>query len=239
MASFKELKRQVFEANLELRDRGVVLYTFGNVSAADRKAGVIAIKPSGVPYHDLTPERIVVVDFEGRIAEGNLRPSSDTRTHLVLYREFAEIGGVAHTHSTYATAWAQACRPVPIFGTTHADLAPAEIPCTAIMADERIAGDYEEETGRQILETFRDRSYRDTRMVLVAGHGPFTWGDDAAAAVKHAVMLEELSKTALLTLRIDPNAMPLKQTLIQKHFQRKHGKDAYYGQGTQRIKEKG
>ncbi|MBN2415263.1 L-ribulose-5-phosphate 4-epimerase AraD [bacterium] len=230
MASFKELKQQVFEANLELRDRGVVLYTFGNVSAADRDAGIIAIKPSGVPYEDLKASDMVIVDLENRIVEGSLRPSSDTKTHLVLYRAFPEIGGVAHTHSTWATAWAQACRPVPILGTTHADAVPGEIPCTAIMTDARISGDYEEETGNQILEAFKERSYRDTEMVLVAGHGPFTWGADAAAAVKNAVMLEELCKTALLTLRIDPEAKPLKQTLIDRHYRRKHGKEAYYGQ---------
>lgn len=239
MASFKELKQRVFEANLELRDRGVVLYTFGNVSGMDSDAGVIAIKPSGVPYDDLKPADMVVLDLDGRIVEGTLRPSSDTRTHLVLYRKFKDIGGIAHTHSAYATAWAQAGRPVPILGTTHADFVPGEIPCTAIMTDERIAGDYEEETGNQILETFRERSYKDTQMVLVAGHGPFTWGADAAAAVKNAVMLEELSKTALLTLQIDPGTNPLKQTLIDRHYRRKHGKEAYYGQRTQRIKEKG
>ena len=228
--SHTELKQATWEANMELHHRGLVLYTWGNVSQIDRAAGVFAIKPSGVPYEKLTPDDIVVVDLENNVIEGKLNPSSDTRTHTHLYRHFNEIGGVTHTHSTYATAWAQAQQPIPCFGTTHADYAYGEIPCTAIMSNEQIERDYEEETGVQITDVFADRSPRETPMVIVAGHAPFTWGKDAAESVYHAVVLEEIARMAYLTKAIDPARGPLKQEIVDKHYLRKHGKDAYYGQ---------
>ena len=228
--SHSELKQATWEANMELHHRGLVLYTWGNVSQVDRDAGVFAIKPSGVPYERLTPEDIVVVDLENNIVEGKLNPSSDTRTHTHLYKNFEKIGGVTHTHSTYATAWAQAQQPIPCFGTTHADYAYGEIPCTAIMSNEQIERDYEEETGVQITDAFADRSPKETPMVIVAGHAPFTWGKDAAESVYHAVVLEEIARMAYLTKAIDPARGPLKQEIVDKHYLRKHGKDAYYGQ---------
>ena len=180
---YEELKEIAWECNRELFRQRLAIHTFGNASAIDRGKGVFAIKPSGVPYDRLRPEEMVVVDLENRVVEGTLRFSSDTRTHAVLYRHFSEIGGVAHTHSPYAVAWAQAMKPVPILGTMHADHLPAEVPCTMVMSDERIKGNYEEETGNLIVETFRNLSYREVPMVLVAGHGPFTWGETAEAAV--------------------------------------------------------
>jgi L-ribulose-5-phosphate 4-epimerase len=190
----------------------------------------VAIKPSGVPYAGLRIEDIVVVDLENKLLEGSLKPSSDVKTHLLLYRTFPRIGGIVHTHSRYATAWAQAMRPIPVFGTTHADFCPGEIPCTKIIADAAIRRDYEEETGKQIASAFRSRSYEETPMVLVACHGPFAWGKSAEEALYHAVMLEEIAHIALLTLRVNPRTPRLKKTLLNKHFQRKHGPDAYYGQ---------
>lgn len=228
--SFKDLKRAVWEANMELHHRNLVLYTWGNVSQIDRERGVFGIKPSGVPYERLTPEDIVVVDMDNAVVDGSLNPSSDTRTHTHLYRHFADIGGVTHTHSTYATAWAQAQQPIPCFGTTHADYAYGEIPCTAIMSNEQIDRDYEEETGVQITDAFANRSPKETPMAIVAGHAPFTWGRDAAESVYHAVVLEEIAKMAFLTQTIDPQRGPLKQEIVDKHYSRKHGKDAYYGQ---------
>jgi L-ribulose-5-phosphate 4-epimerase len=228
--SYSELKQAAWEANMELNDRGLVLYTWGNVSQIDRDRGVFAIKPSGVPYETLTADDMVVVDLENNKVEGALNPSSDTRTHTHLYRHFEEIGGVTHTHSTYATAWAQAQQPIPCFGTTHADYAYGEIPCTAIMSNEQIERDYEEETGVQITDAFKGRKPMETPMVIVAGHAPFTWGKDAAASVYNAVVLEEVAKMACLTKSIDPLRGPLKQEIIDKHYLRKHGKGAYYGQ---------
>ena len=225
-----ELKREAWEANLALVRAGLVIQTFGNVSALDRGKGVLAIKPSGVPYGRLKPEDMVVVDLENRIVEGKLRPSSDTRTHTVLYRSFEKIGGVAHTHSTYATAWAQTTRPIPVLGTTHADIMAAPVPCTRVMSDTMIQGDYEEQTGLQILEAFETRSPQEIPMVLVACHGPFTWGETAAQAVTHSEILEAIARMAFITLTINPETPPLKRTLLDKHFQRKHGKNAYYGQ---------
>jgi L-ribulose-5-phosphate 4-epimerase len=236
---YDELKEMAWECNRELFRRRLAIYTFGNASAIDRGKGVFAIKPSGIPYDRLRPEEMVVVDLENRVVEGNLRFSSDTRTHAVLYRHFPEIGGVAHTHSPYAVAWAQAMKPVPILGTTHADHLPAEVPCTLVMSDARIKGDYEEETGNLIVETFRDLSYRDVPMVLVAGHGPFTWGQTAEAAVFHSVILEELAKIALFTLQIKPDAVRLNQALIDRHFLRKHGKEATYGQNLSETANRG
>ena len=230
MKSYRELKRLAFEANLELPKRGLVAYTFGNASAADRERGVFAIKPSGVEYEGLKPDDMVVVDFDNRIVDGRLNPSSDTKTHAVLYRHFGNIGGVVHTHSVYATAWAQAMKPIPILGTTHADHLAADVPCTKVMPDQAIRGDYEEETGLQIVKTFEKLSPDEIEMVLVACHGPFTWGKTPEKAVYNSVMLETLAKMTSLTLDINPKTPRLKPYLIDKHYQRKHGKDAYYGQ---------
>ena len=230
MNPYKELKEVVWQCNLELPRRNVVIYTFGNVSAIDRDKDVFAIKPSGVPYDELTPDDIVVVDLQGNIVDGKLQPSSDTKTHAVLYDNFPKIGGVVHTHSTYAVAWAQAMQPIPIMGTTHADHLAGDIPCTEVMSDETIKGDYEEETGHQILHAFQDLSYEEIEMVLVACHGPFTWGKTPEKAVYNSVVLEELAKMAFLTLQINSQTPQLKSTLIDKHYQRKHGKNAYYGQ---------
>ena len=231
MNSYKELKEKAYEANLELVKRDLVVYTFGNVSASDNSKGVFAIKPSGVSYGKLKAGDMVVVDFDNNVVEGKLKPSSDTRTHSVLYKNFSGIGGIAHTHSAYATAWAQAVKPIPILGTTHADLLPREVPCTKVMDDAQIQGDYEEATGNQIIEVFKKISFEDIKMVLVACHGPFTWGATAEEAVYNSVMLEELAKTAFLTLKINPQITPLKEALIKKHYDRKHGGGSYYGQG--------
>lgn len=230
MRSLKELKERVWRCNKELPQLGLVIRAFGNVSGIDRKEGLVAIKPSGVMYDDLSVDDIVIVDLDDKIVEGNLRPSSDTKTHTYLYRAFPEIGGIVHTHSTYAVAWAQAMKPIPIMGTTHADLIATDVPCTELMSDEMIRGDYEKETGKQIVNAFAARSYRDIPMVLVAGHGPFTWGETPEKALYHSQMLEELATMALLTLQIDPATPRLKKTLIDKHFKRKHGPDSYYGQ---------
>lgn len=228
--TYTELKEQVYEANLELDRRGLVVYTFGNVSQVDRDRGVAAIKPSGVAYGDLTVGDIVVVDLDNQVVEGDLRPSSDTKTHTHLYRALAGIGGVTHTHSTYATAWAQAQQPIPCLGTTHADYAYGDVPCSKLITDAQIDRDYEEETGAQITACFAERQPLETPMVLVAGHGPFSWGRDAAQSVYHAVILEELARMAWLTRSINPAVGPLKQTILDKHYQRKHGAGAYYGQ---------
>jgi L-ribulose-5-phosphate 4-epimerase len=215
---------------MEIPRRGLAIYTFGNVSALDRARGVLAIKPSGVAYDRLTVDDMVVVDLDGAVVEGTLRPSSDTPTHVVLYRGFGAAGGVVHTHSTYATAWAQARTPIPIYGTTHADHLAEDVPCTSPMSDEAVEGDYETETGKQIVDCFRDRDPAHTQMVLVANHGPFTWGRDADQAVYNAVVLEEIATMAFLTRSIDPSAARISDALIRKHFERKHGKGAYYGQ---------
>lgn len=230
---YEELKAICHQANLELPKLGLVIYTFGNVSAVDRKAGVYAIKPSGVDYDRLRPEDMVIVSLEtGEAVEGRLRPSSDTNTHTVLYRAFPKIGGIVHTHSTYAVGWAQAARSVPLYGTTHADHLAADIPCTEFMPDERIANDYETETGLQIVECFRKKHLNpdEIPMALVAGHGPFTWGATAAKALYNAKILEELCRMALVTEQVNPAAVRLKEALIEKHYNRKHGKNAYYGQ---------
>jgi len=230
MASRQALKERVCQANLELLQTGLVIHTFGNVSGIDREEGIVAIKPSGVSYEELTPEAMVLVNLDGNVVGGDLNPSSDTRTHLVLYQNFPEIGGVVHTHSPYAVAWAQARRAIPCLGTTHADYSPVEIPCTAVISDEAIEEDYERETGNLIVETFKHYSYNLTPMVLIASHGPFTWGATPEEAVHHSVTLEYLAKMALHTLSLNPNISPVKQSLVNKHFKRKHGKDAYYGQ---------
>jgi len=230
MGKYRELQREAYEANMEIPRQKLAIYTFGNVSAYDPGLGVFAIKPSGVPYDKLTPEGMVVVDLEGDVVEGALRPSSDTPTHRLLYREFADIRGITHTHSPYAVAWSQALEPIPIYGTTHADHLTADIPCTQVMSDAAIERDYEIETGRQILEEFAERNHREIEMVLVACHGPFTWGKNAAKSVYNSAVLEELAKMAYLTMSIRPETPRLKQALIDKHYRRKHGAGAYYGQ---------
>jgi len=230
---YDALKKLCCAENLKLPQLGLVLYTFGNVSVADREHGVMAIKPSGVNYASLKPSDIVIVSLEtGKVTEGTLRPSSDTNTHLVLYRAFPEIGGIVHTHSTYATGWAQSGRAVPVYGTTHADHLATDIPCTEFMEDERIQNDYETETGLQIVEHFKHNSLNanEVQMALVAGHGPFTWGATASKAVYNARVLEELCRMAFITEQVNPNVPRLKQSLIDKHYFRKHGKNAYYGQ---------
>ncbi len=229
---YKYLKQECYEANMLLPKLDLVIYTFGNVSCIDRDAGVYAIKPSGLEYETMKWQNIVIVDLENKVVDGNLRPSSDTPTHTVLYNAFENIGGIVHTHSTYAVAWAQARRSVPLYGTTHADHLACPIPCTKVMANDRIQGDYEKETGYQILDTFEEKRLNPTEveMVLVASHGPFTWGKSAEKAVYNSKVLEELCRMATLTERINPQATPMKHALIEKHYQRKHGKNAYYGQ---------
>ncbi len=229
---YTALKRECYEANLELNALGLVIYTFGNVSAVDRKNGVFAIKPSGVPYGTLKPEDIVIVDFEGVVVEGGLRPSSDTKTHAYLYKHWDKIGGVAHTHAMYSVAWAQAQNDIPIFGTTHADHLTVDIPCAPPMGDDLIKGNYEHNTGIQIVDCFKERgfSYSEVEMILIGNHGPFTWGENAAKAVYNSKVLETVAQMATLTLQINPNAPRLKDSLIKKHYERKHGKNAYYGQ---------
>jgi L-ribulose-5-phosphate 4-epimerase len=230
VSPYRELKERAWAANQEIPKRGLAIYTFGNVSAVDRSRGVMAIKPSGVEYAKLGADDLVVVDLSGAIVEGKLRPSSDTATHLVLYREWPGIGGVVHTHSTYATGWAQARLPIPIFGTTHADHLAEDVPCTGIMSDAAVERDYEVETGRQILECFASRDPLHTPMVLVAGHGPFAWGETPEKAVYNAAVLEELARMAFVTRTLAPDAPRLPGALVRKHFERKHGKNAYYGQ---------
>jgi L-ribulose-5-phosphate 4-epimerase len=224
------LREEVLEANLELVRRGLVLYTFGNVSGVSRQDGLVVIKPSGVPYEQMRPEHLVVTDLHGKTVEGDLRPSSDLPTHLVLYRSFSEIGGVAHTHSDYATAWAQARRPIPCFGTTHADYFHGPVPVTEPMSDEAIAGEYEENTGHAILNALKHAKGSVVPGILVANHGPFAWGKSATEAAQNAAILETIARTAHLTLSINPSAAPIGQGLHDKHYLRKHGKNAYYGQ---------
>lgn len=232
MSIYSDIKQKCYEANMELNALGLVIYTFGNVSQVDRSKGVFAIKPSGVAYEVLKPEDMVIVDFDNNIIEGTMRPSSDTKTHAWLYKNWKEIGGVAHTHATYSVSWAQAKKDIPIFGTTHADHLTDDIPCAAPMSDELIMGNYEHNTGIQITDCFSSRNldYKEVSMVLVGNHGPFTWGKDAAKAVYNSKVLEELAHMAYLTLQINPHAPRLKDSLIKKHYDRKHGKDAYYGQ---------
>lgn len=229
---YKDLKQECYEANMQLNALNLVVYTFGNVSAVDRKNGVFAIKPSGVPYEDLKPEDIVIVDFDNNVIEGTMRPSSDTKTHAYLYKNWPNIGGVAHTHATYSVAWAQSQRDIPIFGTTHADHLTADIPCAPPMADSLIEGNYEHNTGIQILDCFKEKnlSYEEVEMILIGNHGPFAWGKNAAKAVYNSKVLEVVAEMAYLTLQINPNAPRLKDSLIKKHYNRKHGKDSYYGQ---------
>jgi L-ribulose-5-phosphate 4-epimerase len=225
-----ELRQAVCKANIELQTHRLVICSWGNVSAIDRSAGVVAIKASGVAYDELTPEKIVVLDLEGNVVEGNLRPSSDTPTHLELYRSFETIGGVCHTHSPNATMWAQACRPIPCLGTTHADFFYGPVPVTRTMTQARIQSDYELNTAKAIADRFTEIDPAQMPAVLVANHGPFTWGNTPAAAVKAAVVLEQIAQMAIGTITIDPNQQDIAQVLLNKHYLRKHGKDAYYGQ---------
>jgi len=225
-----DLREEVLNANLELVRRGVVVFTFGNVSGISREKGLVAIKPSGVPYEELTAEQIVVTDLDGRVVETNLRPSSDLPTHIELYKAFPNIGGVAHTHSEYGTAWAQARRPIPCLGTTHADYFHGPVPVTPDMTADEIAGEYEKATGEVIVRTFRDLDPDANPGVLVANHAPFTWGANAADAVHNAVILEYIARMATHTLSIDGGAKPVGRALHDKHFFRKHGPGAYYGQ---------
>jgi L-ribulose-5-phosphate 4-epimerase len=231
-AIFKKLKQECYEANMELNALGLVIYTFGNVSALDRENGVFAIKPSGVAYELLKPEDMVVLDFDNNIIEGKMRPSSDTKTHAYLYKNWDDIGGIAHTHAMYSVAWAQSQLDIPIFGTTHADHLTSDIPCAPPMSDELIIGNYEHNTGIQILDCFKNKniSHKEVEMILIGNHGPFTWGKDAAKAVYNSKVLETVAQMAYLTLQINPNAPRLKDSLIKKHYERKHGKNLYYGQ---------
>lgn len=225
-----ELRQQVLDANLELVRRGLVLYTWGNASGIDREQGVIAIKPSGVPYDNMTAADIVLVDLDGKRVDGTLKPSSDLDTHLVLYRAFPPIGGIVHTHARTATAWAQACREIPCLGTTHADYFHGPVPVTEHLTATEIHNDYEGATGRAIVEAFAELDPVAVPGVLVAGHAPFTWGKDAAQAAYHAVVLEELARIAMETLAINPHVNPLPKAQLDKHYSRKHGKNATYGQ---------
>lgn len=232
MSKYDKLCKAACDANKQLPELGLVKFTFGNVSVCDRKAGVFAIKPSGVPYEKLKATDMVVVNFDGKTIEGKLRPSTDTPTHAVLYKAWAEIGAIVHTHSTYATAWAQAQRDIPILGTTHADFVAGPIPCAHPMNAEKVKGDYERETGQQILDCLRLRKmdYRQVEMMLVGNHAPFCWGKDPDKALYHAAILEEIARMASITLQLNPAAPSLGQALIQKHHERKHGPDSYYGQ---------
>lgn len=227
---FEKLKEEVFHANMKLVEYGLVILTWGNVSGIDRSRGVVAIKPSGVSYADLRPEMIPVVDLEGKVVEGSLRPSSDTMTHLELYKAFEDIGGVVHTHSPVATAWAQSRKAIPPLGTTHADTFFGPVPCTPLLTPEEIEGDYEGNTGKAIVRSLKDKEYQATPAILVAAHGPFSWGRTPAAAVENACILEEVAKMAFYTLAINPNPAPLPSTLLDKHYFRKHGANATYGQ---------
>jgi L-ribulose-5-phosphate 4-epimerase len=232
MNRYDHIKKLAYDANMQLPELGLVIFTFGNVSVVERNEGVFAIKPSGVAYEELTLEKMVIVDFDCNIVDGNLRPSSDTKTHALLYKHWKEIGSIVHTHSTYATAWAQALRDIPIYGTTHADHVAGDIPCTFPMEDHLIEGNYEHETGNQILRCFEERglSYEEVEMILVGKHAPFTWGKTAKKAVYNSAVLEEIAKMALFTEQIDPAASRLKDALIKKHYERKHGANSYYGQ---------
>ena len=230
----KRLRKLVWQANMDLPKHGLVTFTWGNVSGIDRERGLVVIKPSGVDYEDLTPENMVVVDLEtGRTVDSDLNPSSDTKTHLELYREFPALGGIVHTHSPYAVAWAQAGHDIPCYGTTHADYFYGSVPCARHLTPAELEEDYEKNTGRIIVKTFRSRGLDPVAVpgVICHSHGPFTWGKDPAQAVYHAVVLEEVAKMALLTRQVDADAAPAPQYLLDKHYMRKHGPNAYYGHG--------
>ncbi len=225
----ESLKEKVFQANLDLVKHGLVIFTWGNVSAIDREKGLVVIKPSGVSYEDMKAEDMVVLDLDGNIIEGTLKPSSDTPTHLALYKAFPEVGGIVHTHSTYATAWAQAGCDIPSIGTTHADYFSGAIPCTRKMTKEEVEGAYELETGNVIIERFKELNPTHIPGVLVENHGPFSWGKDANEAVYNAVVMEQVAKMAYISFNINPQ-LSMNSYLITKHFERKHGPNAYYGQ---------
>ncbi|SHH97389.1 L-ribulose-5-phosphate 4-epimerase [Clostridium grantii] len=228
----ENLKKQVFEANLELVKQGLVIYTWGNVSGIDREKGYVVIKPSGVSYDEMKAEDMVVVDLEGNIVEGSMNPSSDTPTHLALYKEFSDIGGVVHTHSEWATSWAQAGREIPCYGTTHADYFYGSVPCTRKLTDEEIKGQYELETGNVIIETMKAKQYKPLEMpaIIIFNHGPFSWGKTPKEAVHNAKVLEEVSKMAHRTEAINKDIVSIDKILLDKHYLRKHGANAYYGQ---------
>ncbi|HCG9711012.1 TPA: L-ribulose-5-phosphate 4-epimerase [Vibrio parahaemolyticus] len=225
-----ELREQVWRANMDLQVHKLVTFTWGNVSGIDRKSGLVVIKPSGVAYEDLCPENMVIVDLDGSVIQGSLKPSSDTATHLELYRAFPQLGGVVHTHSSYATSWAQAGAVIPAFGTTHADYFYGHIPCARALTQQEIESDYELNTGKVIVETIGEGDPMAIPGILVREHAPFTWGTDPHNAVHNAVVVEEVAKMAFHTLTINPSTLPIPQTLLDKHYLRKHGKDAYYGQ---------
>ena len=231
----EELRKAVCDANCELQKQRLVIYSWGNVSGIDRAAGVIAIKPSGVAYDELTPDKIVLLDPDGKLVEGNLKPSSDTPTHFELYRNFEGIGGICHTHSICATMWAQACREIPCFGTTHADYFYGAVPLTNVMTDEQIKNDYELNTGKVIVDRFASLDLVQMPAVLVANHGPFTWGESPAAAVEAMAVLEQVAAAALGTITINPGQSPISRALLDKHYLRKHGTNAYYGQSGRKI----
>ena len=228
----EQLKKEVYEANMELPRRGLVTYTWGNVSGIDREKGLVVIKPSGVEYEDLKPEDLVVLDLEGNVVEGDLNPSSDTKTHLELYKAFPQLGGVVHTHSPHAVAWAQAGSDIPCYGTTHADYFYGPIPCARSLTPAEVDEDYERNTGKVIIETFTERGLNPVHVpaVICRNHGPFTWGKNAAQAVYHAVVLEEVSKMAMYTRQINAQVESAPQHVQDKHYMRKHGPNAYYGQ---------
>ena len=230
--SLRALREEAYRGNMALQISGLVVGTFGNASAVDREAGVVAIKPSGIPYDRLRPENMVIVDLEGKVVEGTLRPSSDTPTHVRLYREFPEIRGIAHTHSLFATSWAQAQKPIPCLGTTHADYFHGPIPVTDVISDAQIRDNYERETAVQIIEALSRQKvdYRAMPAVLVAAHGPFTWGPTAVEAAFNGEMLELVAEMAWLSMSMAPGLKPLRRSLLQKHYLRKHGREAYYGQ---------
>ena len=226
------LKQVVYEANMELPRRGLVTYTWGNVSGIDRESGLVVIKPSGVDYEDLTPDKLVVLDLDGHIIEGTLNPSSDTKTHLELYKAYPKLGGIVHTHSPYAVGWAQAGKDIPAYGTTHDDYFYGPVPCARHLTPEEVEEDYELNTGKIIIETFNERGIDPVHVpgVICHSHGPFTWGKDAKQAVYHAVVLEEVAKMALYTIQVSAQAPAAPQHILDKHFLRKHGPNAYYGQ---------
>ena len=228
----EKLREEVYRANMELPERGLVVYTWGNVSGIDREKGLVVIKPSGVEYDELTPDKLVIVDLNNNIVEGNLNPSSDTKTHVELYKSFPEIGGIVHTHSSHAVAWAQAGKSIPCYGTTHADYFYGSVPCTRNLTPEEVNDDYELNTGKVIVETFRNLNIDPAAVpaVICRNHGPFTWGKNAEQAVYHAVILEEVAKMAIFTVTIDANAENAPQYVLDKHYLRKHGAKAYYGQ---------
>ena len=226
----EEIKKRVLKANLSLPKYDLVTFTWGNVSEIDRENGLVVIKPSGVAYEELTEEKLVVVNLQGETVEGDLNPSSDTATHLELYRNFPDIGGIVHTHSPWATSWAQAGKGIPCFGTTHADHFYGEIPCTRKMSNPEIEEEYEKNTGKVIVETFDQIDENEISAVLVNSHGPFVWGEDAMEAVKNSVVLEEIAKMAYRTVQLDDHRSSINPTLLDKHFLRKHGEESYYGQ---------